>query len=84
MMPINKVYPLEELLAACDYYTTQTNRRISYEYALISGINDGPEQARRLGELLRGRLCHVNLIPSTPWGQRRAFRAAHCPVCPAF
>ncbi|HBG09906.1 MAG: 23S rRNA (adenine(2503)-C(2))-methyltransferase RlmN [Limnochordia bacterium] len=71
MMPINKVYPLEELLAACDYYTTQTNRRISYEYALISGINDGPEQARRLGELLRGRLCHVNLIPINPVGPEK-------------
>ncbi|MFY9420251.1 MAG: 23S rRNA (adenine(2503)-C(2))-methyltransferase RlmN [Limnochordia bacterium] len=66
IMPINKVYPLEELLAACDYYTARTNRRISYEYALISGINDSPQAAQKLSDLLQGRLCHVNLIPVNP------------------
>jgi len=69
LMPVNKAYPLAELLAACDYYTERTNRRISYEYALISGINDSPKQAERLAELLRGRLCHVNLIPINPVGR---------------
>ncbi len=69
IMPINKAYSLNELLAACDYYTAKTNRRISYEYALISEFNDAPEQAERLGELLRGRLCHVNLIPVNPVDQ---------------
>lgn len=72
IMPINKAYPLSELFAACDFYTQRTNRRISYEYALIGGFNDTPEQAERLADLLRGRLCHVNLIPVNPVaGQER-------------
>jgi 23S rRNA (adenine2503-C2)-methyltransferase len=69
IMPIGRVYPLAELLAACDYYTARTHRRISYEYALIDSLNDGPEQAERLGNLLKGRLCHVNLIPINPVGE---------------
>ncbi|WP_461370664.1 dual-specificity RNA methyltransferase RlmN [Candidatus Darwinibacter acetoxidans] len=69
IMPINKRYPLGELLAACDYYTQRTNRRISYEYALISGFNDHPQHAEELGKLLQGRLCHVNLIPINPVGK---------------
>lgn len=68
IMPINKRYPLAELLAACDYYTAATKRRISYEYALISGVNDTPAQAGELADLLAGRLCHVNLIPINPVG----------------
>ena len=68
IMPVNRRFPLQELLEACDYYTEQTGRRISYEYALISGFNDRPEQAQKLLELLKGRLCHVNLIPLNPVG----------------
>lgn len=63
LMPINDRYPLEELMAACDAYTQETGRRISYEYALLKGINDRMEDARSLGQLLKGRLAHVNLIP---------------------
>lgn len=63
LLPINQRYPLAELLAACDYYTEKTHRRISYEYALLRGVNDGPEQAAALAQLLAGRLAHVNLIP---------------------
>ena len=50
-------------MSACDYYTEKTGRRISYEYTLISGVNDSKDEADRLADLLRGRLCHVNLIP---------------------
>lgn len=63
LMPINRRYPLAELMAACDYYTERTHRRISYEYALLAGINDGDEQIAGLARLLAGRLAHINLIP---------------------
>lgn len=63
LMPVNRRYPLSELMAACDYYTAKTNRRVTYEYALLKDINDSRQQAAELAGLLRGRLAHVNLIP---------------------
>ena len=63
IMPINRRWDLGELLASCQYYTEKTHRRISYEYALISGVNDSIKQAEQLAALLKGMLCHVNLIP---------------------
>jgi 23S rRNA (adenine2503-C2)-methyltransferase len=66
MMPINRRYPIAELLAATRDYIAQTNRRVSFEYVLLQGKNDTPEQAAALGQLLRGMLCHVNLIPWNP------------------
>ncbi len=63
IMPINKRFPIGELMDACDYYIQKTNRRISFEYTLIAGVNDNISEADRLAELLRGKLCHVNLIP---------------------
>jgi 23S rRNA (adenine2503-C2)-methyltransferase len=63
IMPINRTYPLGELLKACRYYTKTTGRRISFEYAVIDGVNDRREDADRLKELLRGGLFHLNLIP---------------------
>lgn len=71
IMPVNRRFPLQELLQACDYYTQQTNRRISYEYALIGGVNDSLAAAHRLRQLLQGLLCHVNLIPINPVGTER-------------
>ena len=62
-MPINRRYPIDEVIAASKYYVNKTNRRISFEYALISGENDSDDHARSLAELLSGMLCHVNLIP---------------------
>ena len=62
-MPINRRYPIDEVIAASKYYVKKTNRRISFEYALISGENDSDDHARRLAALLSGMLCHVNLIP---------------------
>ena len=64
LVPINKTYPLEILLPVCQKYVELTGRRISFEYALFQGINDSPEQARKLGVLLRGLNCHINLIPA--------------------
>lgn len=66
LVPINKRWDITELLAACDRYIATTGRRISFEYALMSGINDSDEIAIELGRLLRGRLCHVNVIPFNP------------------
>ena len=62
-MPINRKYNMERLLAACRDYFAVTGRRISFEYALIAGVNDSPACARQLAERLRGMGAHVNLIP---------------------
>ena len=63
IMPIANKYSISEILKACKYYIDKTNRRITFEYALVKEINDGAEDARALGKLLKGMLCHVNLIP---------------------
>ena len=63
MMPVNKAYPIEELLQACKDYIAKTNRRVSFEYALAKDNNDNLEDAKELVKLLRGMNCHVNLIP---------------------
>lgn len=63
MMPINNKYRIEELMEACKYYIQKTNKRISFEYALAKDNNDNLDDARALVKLLKGMLCHVNLIP---------------------
>jgi len=70
MMPVNQKYPVEELLAACRDYLEKTGRRISFEYALIHGVNDRDRDARELAQRLRGMLCHINLIPVNPVKER--------------
>jgi 23S rRNA (adenine2503-C2)-methyltransferase len=66
LVPINKQYPLSALLPAVREYIAQTHRRVSFEWALIEEVNDTPEQARALAALVKGMLCHVNLIPLNP------------------
>lgn len=66
MLPVNRKYNIAEILDACRYYVAATHRRVSFEWALISGVNDTPEQARRLAHRLKGLLCHVNAIPLNP------------------
>ncbi len=66
LLPVNRKYSLEEVLQACRDYVRETHRRVTFEWALIQGVNDTPEQARRLASLLKGLLCHVNLIPLNP------------------
>ncbi|MGN1092628.1 MAG: 23S rRNA (adenine(2503)-C(2))-methyltransferase RlmN [Monoglobaceae bacterium] len=63
IMPVNKKYNIEKLIKACRYYIEQTGRRISFEYTLIRGVNDNEAEARELLKLIKGLLCHVNLIP---------------------
>lgn len=65
-MPIANKWSIKELLDACRRYIDKTGRRISFEYALIDGVNDSKEHANELGCLLSGMLCHVNLIPVNP------------------
>ena len=66
MLPINKKYKIDEVLEACRYYVAQTGRRVTFEWALINGVNDTPEVARKLAAKLKGLLCHVNAIPLNP------------------
>ena len=63
MMPINNAFNIAELMEACKYYIEKTHRRISFEYALAKDNNDNLEDAKELVKLLKGMLCHVNLIP---------------------
>jgi 23S rRNA (adenine2503-C2)-methyltransferase len=65
-MPINKVYSIDKLVEACKIYTEATSRRITFEYAMIAGVNDSRENASELSRKLKGMLCHVNLIPINP------------------
>lgn len=64
IMPVNSRWNIEELLKACKDYTDATSRRISFEYAMMSGVNDTPECAHELARRLKGILCHINLIPA--------------------
>ena len=66
MMPVNNAYSIEELIKACKHYIEKTNRRISFEYALAKDNNDNLDDAERLVKLLKGMICHVNLIPINP------------------
>ncbi|MDQ6743455.1 MAG: 23S rRNA (adenine(2503)-C(2))-methyltransferase RlmN [Candidatus Dormibacteraeota bacterium] len=66
LVPINRRYPLSELMAAADGFARKTGRRVSYEWVLLAGVNDTDRDAEELTRLLRGRLAHVNLIPFNP------------------
>jgi 23S rRNA (adenine2503-C2)-methyltransferase len=63
LVPLNRRYPLDELLDACREYVARTHRRVSFEYACIRDVNDSTDHALALAERVRGILCHVNLIP---------------------
>ncbi len=66
LIPINKKYPLSELIPACRDYVETTGRRLTFEWALIQDVNDRPQDASELAELIRGMICHVNVIPLNP------------------
>ena len=66
MMKVNKSWNVETLIKACRDYVKATGRRISFEYAVIDGVNDSDECAKQLAKLLRNMICHVNLIPVNP------------------
>lgn len=66
LVPVNRRYPIAELLDACREYVARVGRRVTFEYVLLEGVNDTPDHARRLGRRLQGLLAHVNLIPWNP------------------
>lgn len=70
LMPVADRYELAEVMEACDYYFQKTGRRVTFEYSLVQGVNDGPEDVAQLTELLKNRNCHMNLIPVNPVRER--------------
>jgi len=75
LMPVNRKHPVDGVIAAARYYAERTKRRVTYEYAMIDGINDGREQAEELAGKIRNSLCHVNLIPLNDVPGRNLFRS---------
>jgi 23S rRNA (adenine2503-C2)-methyltransferase len=73
-MPINKKWPLDELLPALHHYVTHTGKRLTIEYILLEGINDSVQHARELGQRLEDLKCNVNLIPYNPIGDSYGFK----------
>jgi 23S rRNA (adenine2503-C2)-methyltransferase len=66
MLPVNRKYPIKDLIQACREYVDKTGRRITFEWALIRDVNDTPEHAGELARLIKGLMCHVNVIPLNP------------------
>lgn len=87
LMPVAERYALPEVMKACRYYFERTGRRVTFEYSLMKGFNDAPEDAKKLAALLKGELrgipCHVNLIPVNPV-RERAYRQPDAPGVAAF
>lgn len=77
MMKVNRRWGVDELLKACMDYIKSTGRRISFEYAVIKGVNDSDECAAELASRLKGMLCHVNLIPANPVAENNYKRPDH-------
>jgi 23S rRNA (adenine2503-C2)-methyltransferase len=71
LMPVDRVYPLKELLASCREYAGKTGRQVTFEYILIKGLNSGLRDADTLSRILKGILCKVNLIPMNPVGKKQ-------------
>lgn len=80
LVPLNRRYPLADLMRAVRAYVQQTHRRVTFEYALMDRVNDSPEQARALAQMLQGLLCHVNLIPLNPTAASPYGRTPHVRV----
>lgn len=76
-MPVNRAYNIQELLEVCRHYIAETGRRITFEYAVIDGVNSSDADADRLSDLLRGINCHVNLIPVNKVKERNYSTAAN-------
>ena len=76
LMPIARKYQMEELLDACREYLQITHRRITFEYSLVKGVNDSPEDAKELAGQIKGMNCHVNLIPVNPIKERSFVKSA--------
>lgn len=77
IMPVNDRWKINEVIAACREYAEFTSRRVSFEYTLIKDVNDTPECAEELSKLLKGMLCHVNLIPVNNVEERKNIRSSY-------
>ena len=84
LVPLNRKYPLEVLIAACQRYLARTHRRISFEIALVAGLNDRPHHARAVAARLSGLLCHVNLIPANPIPERLDWQRSSAAAVDAY
>ncbi len=80
LVPVNRKYPLRELMNACREYVHATHRRITFEYALMDNVNDSAQQAEQVAQLLAGVLCHVNLIPLNPTSESPYRRSPYARV----
>jgi len=76
LMPVNRRFPFDDVIEALRYYIAKTGRRVSFEYALIGGVNDQVEHAEELAEVLKDMLCHVNLIPVNHVPERKYVRTS--------
>ncbi|QAY65529.1 23S rRNA (adenine(2503)-C(2))-methyltransferase RlmN [Paenibacillus protaetiae] len=76
LMPVNRRYPFEDVMESLRHYIAKTGRRVTFEYALIGGVNDQPEHAQELADVLKGLLCHVNLIPVNHVPERKYVRTS--------
>lgn len=76
MMPVALTYSIDEIMEACHYFVEHTGRRVTFEYSMVEGVNDGKEQALELAGRLRGLNCHVNLIPLNPVKGRMGHRSS--------
>lgn len=70
LMPVANKYNLDEILEACDYFYDKTGRRVTFEYSLVGGVNDTDQDAKELISMLKGKNCHINLIPVNPIKER--------------
>ncbi len=75
IMPVAKAFRIDEVLKACDYFFEKTSRRVTFEYSMIDGVNDRPECAEELAKLIKGKNCHVNLIPVNKIKERNFIRS---------
>ena len=75
LMPVANKYNLDEILEACDYFYDKTGRRVTFEYSLVGGVNDTDQDAKELISMLKGKNCHINLIPVNPIKEREYVQA---------
>lgn len=80
LMPVNRRYPFKDVMDSLRYYLAKTGRRISFEYALIGGVNDQAEHAEELADVLKDMLCHVNLIPVNHVPERKYVRTSRSDI----
>ena len=76
-MPVANKYNLDEILEACDYFYDKTGRRVTFEYSLVGGVNDTDQDAKELISMLKGKNCHINLIPVNPIKERESVSYTH-------